>query len=116
MQPRLLQLAWCLLCSALALATLPRGASAQWGFGFEEREDWSMTLSGGRSNFGLKGGLAWGDQEGPSTIDLGAALELERSETFAGELDLKPGNALVRFGYLPLSFGGESSSRPSGPD
>ena len=102
------QLASCVLCSVLAVAALPRDASAQWGFGFEEREDWSMTLSGGRSNFGLTGGLAWGDQEGPSAIDLGAALELERSETFAGELDLKPGNALVRFGYLPLSFGGET--------
>ncbi|NRA01631.1 MAG: hypothetical protein HRU00_03415 [Myxococcales bacterium] len=108
MQPRLLQLAWCLLCSALALATLPRGASAQWGFGFEEREDWSMTFSGGRSNFGLAGGLAWGAEEESSTIDLGAGIELERSESFTGALELKPGNALLRFGYLPLSFGGET--------
>lgn len=67
-----------------------------------------MTFSGGRSSFGLTGGLAWGDQVEASAIDLGSALELERSESFAGELDLKPGDALVRFGYLPLSFGGET--------
>lgn len=97
-----------LICSALVMAAATRNAEAQWGFGFEDREDWSMMLSGGSTSFGLAGGLRWGEATGDSTVDVASGLDLDRSESYAGELRLKPGNTLVRLGFLPLAFGGDT--------
>ena len=90
------------------LSVVATNARAQWGFTWADQRDWTVSLISAHLDHGIDGDLRWGGALGNSTLDVESVLDLDNAEEFAGWLDLQPGNALFRLGYIPLVFSGES--------
>lgn len=100
-----------LLCGLLVLfGSLVAGpAQAQWGFDFDDQGNWKVMISAARLDHELDGDLLWGEGVGNTTLDVQSTLDFEDAEDFAGWITAQPGGgSLLRLGYLPFEFGGDS--------